>query len=50
MQTTNHAKFGNGIIKEGETEKRRIWLDVMNETGSRKVIPFDGMITADAYL
>ncbi len=50
MQTTNHAKFGNGIIKEGEPEKSRICLDIMNETGSRKVIPFDGMITADAYL
>lgn len=50
MHTTNHAKFGNGIIKEGETENVRVWLDLMNETGSRRVIPFDGMITADAYL
>lgn len=50
MHTTNHAKFGNGIVKEGEPEKARIWLDLMNETGSRKVIPFDGMTTADAYL
>jgi len=50
MHTTNHAKFGNGIIKEGESEKVRVWLDIMNETGSRKVIPFNGMITADAYL
>jgi hypothetical protein len=50
MQTTNYAKFGNGIIKEGEAENLRIWLDIMNETGSRKIIPFDGMITADAYL
>ena len=48
--TTNHAKFGNGIIKEGESEKVRIWLDLMNETGSRKILPFDGMITADAYI
>ncbi len=50
MHTTNHAKFGNGIIKEGEQESVRIWLDLMNETGSRAVLPFDGMITADAYL
>lgn len=50
MHTTNHAKFGNGIIKEGESEDVRVWIDLMNETGSRKVIPFDGMITADAYL
>jgi hypothetical protein len=50
MDTTDHAKFGNGIVKEGEAENVRIWLDLMNETGCRKVLPFDGMITADAYL
>lgn len=50
IHTTNHAKFGNGILKDGEDEKVRVWLDVMNETGSRKVMPFDGMIPADAYL
>jgi len=50
MHTTNYAKFGNGIIKDGEPEKVRVWMDVMNETGCRQVMPFDGMITADAYL
>jgi len=50
MNTTNHAKFGNGIVKDGEPEQVRIWLDLMNETGSRAVLPFDGMIAADAYL
>ena len=50
MHTTDHAKFGNGILKEGEPENVRTWLDLMNETGSRQVLPFDGMITADAYL
>jgi hypothetical protein len=50
MHTTDHAKFGNGIIKDGEPENVRTWLDLMNETGCRRVLPFDGMITADAYL
>ena len=50
MNTTNRAKFGNGIIKDGEKEAVRIWMDIMNETGSRGVLPFDGMITADAYI
>jgi len=50
MHTTDHAKFGNGILKEGETENVRTWLDLMNETGCRRVLPFDGMTTADAYL
>jgi hypothetical protein len=50
MHTTNYAKFGNGIVKQGEPEKVRVWLDLMNECGCRQVMPFDGMITADAYL
>ncbi len=50
MHTTNHAKFGNGIIKEGESEDVRVWLELMNETGCRRVLPFDGIIPADAYL
>lgn len=50
MVTTDHAKFGNGIVKEGEPENVRTWLDIMNETGCRKILPFDGITTADAYL
>lgn len=50
MHTTDHAKFGNGIVKEGEPESVRTWLDLMNETGCRRVLPFDGMLTADAFL
>ena len=50
MCCTNHAKFGNGIVKDGEPDDVRICLDLMNETGCRKVYPFDGMIAADAYL
>ena len=50
MTTTDHAKFGNGVIKDGEDEKVRVKLEVMNETGCRAVYPFDGMIPADAYL
>ncbi|MBQ8542658.1 MAG: DUF4954 family protein [Bacteroidaceae bacterium] len=50
MATTDHAKFGNGIIKDGEPESVRVRIEIMNETGARKVIPFDGMTTADAYL
>ncbi len=50
MHTTDHAKFGNGILKDGEPESVRVWLDLMNESGARRVMPFDGMIAADAYL
>ncbi|MFP4366473.1 MAG: DUF4954 family protein [Bacteroidales bacterium] len=50
VNTTNHAKFGNGIVKDGENEDVRVWLDLMNETGARQVIPFDGMLPGDAWI
>jgi NDP-sugar pyrophosphorylase family protein len=50
MQTTNHAKFGNGAIKDGESEDVRVWIDVMNEAGGRSILPFENMIAADAFL
>ncbi len=50
MHCTNHAKFGNGIVKEGEGEEVRIELDLVNEAGGRSVLPFDGMTTGDAWL
>lgn len=50
MHTSNYAKFGNGIVKQRESESVRIWLDLMNEAGGRSVLPFDGLIPADAYL
>lgn len=50
ISTTPQAKFGNGILKEGEKEEGRIWLEVRNENGGRKVLPFEGMLSGDAYL
>ncbi|GHV70008.1 DUF4954 domain-containing protein [Spirochaetia bacterium] len=50
MDTTNHAKFGEGIVKEGEDEDVRVWLDPLNETGGRGILPFYDLICADAYL
>jgi hypothetical protein len=50
MQCTNHAKFGNGVVKDGENEDVRVWIDVMNEAGGRSILPFEDQIPADAYL
>jgi Domain of unknown function (DUF4954) len=50
IETTDHAKFGNGILKDGETESIRIQLEVCNENGGRSIIPFDGMLPGDAWL
>lgn len=50
IHVTDHAKFGNGILKEGENENIRIWVEVCNENAGRKILPFDGMLPGDAYL
>ncbi|RYG06157.1 MAG: DUF4954 family protein, partial [Chitinophagaceae bacterium] len=50
IATTDRAKFGTGILKEGEQEDIRIWLQLCNENGGRQIIPFDGMLPGDAYL
>lgn len=50
LVSTNHAKFGNGIIKKGESESVRIWMEICNENGGRSVLPFNGMLPGDAYI
>ena len=50
IYTTDTAKFGNGILKDGESEDKRIWISLMNEAGGRSILPFEGINTADAYL
>ena len=50
MVTTDHTKFGVGIIKDDEPEDVRIWLEICNENGGRSVIPFNGMLAGDAFL
>ena len=50
MSATKHAKFGNGILKEGESEDSRYWIGVCNENDGRAVLAHEDMICADAYL
>src|SRR3954453_5838452 len=50
LVTTDHSKFGNGIIKEGEDESVRIWLEICNENGGRKEMPLVSMQPGDAWL
>jgi len=50
MWTSDTAKFGNGVIKEGEAEAARRVLHLGNENGGRAVWPFEGMLPADAWL
>ena len=50
LATTASAKFGNGILSEGESESSRIWMELRNENGGRKVLPFEDMLSQDAWL
>jgi len=51
LAATDKAKFGNGILKDGETdENQRMVIEVCNENGGRKIIPYDGMLAGDAFL
>ncbi|MBM3416346.1 MAG: DUF4954 family protein [Bacteroidetes bacterium] len=50
LSTTDHSKFGNGVVKQGEKESVRIWLEICNENAGRSVLPFNGMQAADAWL
>lgn len=50
LSSTDHAKFGNGVVKEGEDSSVRIWMELANENGGRKVLPFNGMLAADAWI
>lgn len=50
LATTDYSKFGNGILKDGEQEAGRVWIEVRNENGGRRIAPFDGMLAGDAYI
>ena len=50
MCCTSHSKFGNGFIKENEPESNRIQIAIRNENEGRSVLPFESMLTTDAYI
>jgi hypothetical protein len=50
METSSNAKFGNGILKDGDAESSLIQLELCNENGGRAVLPFEGMQASDVYL
>ena len=46
--TQPNSTFGVGYLIEGNEERN--WLEISNENGGRAVLPFPGMLTADAWL
>ncbi len=50
LQATNHSKFGNCIVKEGEDPSVLVKLSVMNENEGRSIGAFEDLLCADAML
>ncbi len=50
LAATDKAKFGNGIIFDGEDQQWKVAIEVCNENGGRAISPFDGMLPGDAHL
>ncbi len=50
METSSNAKFGNGILRQGDASESIIALEICNENGGRSVLPFEGMRASDAWL
>lgn len=50
LATTDYSKFGVGVVKDGETDSVRTWIEICNENGGRSILPFNGMLAGDAYL
>jgi Domain of unknown function (DUF4954)/Domain of unknown function (DUF6819) len=45
ISCSDNPAFGNGF-----NENDRNWIEAANENGGRKLLPFEGMLTADAFL
>ncbi len=50
LATTDYSKFGNGVLKDGESESSRTKIEVCNENGGRWILPFNGMLAGDAFM
>jgi len=50
LAVTDHSKFGNGVLKDGEKESVRVWIEICNENAGRSVLPFNRMQAGDAWL
>ncbi len=41
---------GNALLPDEESCEERKWVEIANENGGRRVLPFDGMLPTDAWL
>ncbi len=50
LSASDTTTFGNGFLRPGQNESDRLWIEASNENGGRSILPFAGMLPADAYL
>jgi hypothetical protein len=50
LATAPKSKFGIGIVKQGENENVRVWIELGNENGGRCILPYNHMLPGDAWL
>jgi len=50
MTASETAVFGQGFLRENQDPDDRLWIELINENGGRKILPFADMLPADAYL
>lgn len=47
LSVSSHPLFGTGIV---DSKGERNWLDIANENGGRRVLPFRSIMAADCFL
>ncbi len=50
MHTADDPYFGNGCVKSKKDDSFRNWIELWNGNGKRRILPFDGILPADAYI
>jgi len=50
ISASAETSFGNGFINPSQNSSERLWIEAANENGGRSILPFAGMLPADAYL
>ncbi len=48
LSASGNATFGQGFVRQPDTARN--WIELVNENGGRQILPFAGMLPADAFL
>ena len=50
LSASDATVFGNGFLPSQQKGTERLWIEATNENGGRRILPFAGMLPADAFL